>query len=139
MRTFAGLHGLGEAPQTPPAQQQYYEETHALTVDVSLTANQELLGQGVFIDSDGDFVLKAIVGSQTGAYSIRFRLPSGRYFPSAYTRHVNLVGTAQFPVPVEPNAVFPAGSQVQFDIKDTSGAANSIQLVLLGSKLLKTR
>ncbi len=136
MRTF---HGLGEAPQTPPATQQYYEETHALTVDLTLSANQELLSQGIFIDSDGDFVLKAIVGTQTGAYAVRFRLPSGRYWPSAYTRNSNLVGTAQFPVPVEPNAVFPAGSQVQFDIKDLSGASNTIQLVLIGSKLLKTR
>lgn len=136
MRTF---QGLGEAPQTPPAAQQYYEETHALTIDVTLTANQELLGQGVFIDSDGDFVLKAIVGTQTGNYQIRFRLPSGRYWPSAYTRNANLVGSAQFPVPVEPNAVFPAGSQVQFDIKDLSGASNTIQLVLIGSKLLRTR
>jgi len=139
MRTFAGLPALGEAPQTPPAQQQYYEETHALTIDLTLSANQELLSQGVFIDSDGDFVLKAIVGTQTGNYAIRFRLPSGRYWPSAYTRNSNLVGTAQFPVPVEPNAVFPAGSQVQFDIKDLSGASNVIQLVLIGSKLLKTR
>jgi hypothetical protein len=136
MHTFAGL---GEAPQTPPAAQQYYEETHALTIDISLAANQELLGQGVFIDSDGDFVLKAIVGTQTGNYQIRFRLPSGRYWPSAYTRNANLVGTAQFPVPVEPNAVFPAGSQVQFDIRDISGASNTIQLVLIGAKLLRTR
>lgn len=136
MRQF---HGIGEVPITPSAQQAPYEEPHAIPYDVTLTGNQELLQQGVFIDSDGDFVLKGLVGSQTGNYSLRFRLPSGRSWPNGYVRNGNLVGTAQFPVPVEPNAVFPAGSKVALDIKDLSGASNTIQILLIGSKLLKTR
>jgi hypothetical protein len=136
MRNF---HGIGEVPMTPPAQMQPYEEPHAIPYDVTLTGNQEVLQQGVFIDQDGDFVLKGIVGSQSGAYSLRFRLPSGRYWPNGYVKNTNLVGTAQFPVPVEPNVVFPAGSKIAIDIKDTSGASNTVQILLIGSKLLKTR
>ena len=119
MRNF---HGIGEVPMTPPAQMQPYEEPHAIPYDVTLTGNQELLQQGVFIDQDGDFVLKGIVGSQSGS-----------------VKNTNLVGTAQFPVPVEPNVVFPAGSKVAIDIKDTSGSSNTVQILLIGSKLLKTR
>lgn len=133
------FHGIGEVPITSPAQQVPYEEPHAIPFDVTLTGNQELLQQGVFIDSDGDFVLKGIVGTQTGNYSLRFRLPSGRYWPNGYVKNGNLVGTAQFPVPVEPNVVFPAGSKVAIDIKDTSGSSNTVQILLIGSKLLKTR
>ncbi len=136
MRQF---HGIGEVSLTQQAQQAAYEEPHAIPFDITLTGNQELLQQGVFIDSDGDFVLKGIVGSQTGAYNLRFRLPSGRSWPNGYVRNTNLVGSAQFPVPVEPNVVFPAGSKVAIDIKDTSGSSNTIQILLIGSKLLKTR
>lgn len=136
MRQF---YGIGEVPLTQQAQQAAYEEPHAIPYDVTLSGNQELLQQGVFIDSDGDFVLKGIVGSQTGDYSLRFRLPSGRYWPNGYVKNTNLVGSAQFPVPVEPNVVFPAGSKVALDIKDTSGSSNTIQILLVGSKLLKTR
>lgn len=131
--------GFGEVPLTPPAQQQYYEEPAALTFDVTLTANQNLPSQALNLDSDGDFVLKALCGSQTGAYSVRFRLPNGRYFPSTYTRNGNIIGTAQFPVPVEPHAVFPAGSQIILDLIDLSGSSNTIQIVFYGAKLLQTR
>lgn len=136
MRRFTGI---GEVPLTQQAQQPAYEEPHAIPYDVTLSGSQELLQQGVFIDSDGDFILKGIVGSQSGAYSIRFRLPSGRYWPNGYVKNTNLIGTAQFPVPVEPNVVFPAGSKVAIDIKDTSGSSNTIQILLIGSKLLKTQ
>jgi len=131
--------GLGEAPLTPQAQSPGYEEPFSIVFDVTLSANQEMLQQGVFIDSDGDFVLKGLVGTQTGNYQIRFRLPSGRSWPSGYVRNGNLIGSAQFPVPVEPNAVFPAGSKIALDIKDLSGASNTIQIVLVGSKLFRTR
>lgn len=130
---------LGEIPLSQQAQQTSYEEPYGIPFDVTLSANQELLQQGVFIDHDGDFVLKAIVGSQTGAYSLRLRLPSGRQYPAGYVKNVNFVGTAQFPVPVEPNVVFPSGSKVSIDIKDTSGSSNTVQLLLIGSKLLKSQ
>ncbi len=130
---------LGEVPLTPPAQQAYYEEPAALTFDATLTSNQNLPSQALNLDSDGDFVLKAVCGTQTGAYSVRFRLPNGRYFPSTYTRNVNLIGTAQFPVPIEPPVVFPAGSQIIVDLIDLSGAGNTIQIVFYGAKLLQLR
>lgn len=131
--------GFGEVPLTPPAQQAYYEEPSALTFDATLTANQNLPSQALNLDSDGDFLLKAVCGTQTGAYSVRFRLPNGRYFPSTYTRNTNLIGTAQFPVPIEPPVVFPAGSQIIVDLIDLSGAGNTIQIVFYGAKLLQLR
>lgn len=136
---FRNHQGLGEVALTPPAQQQYYEEPAALTFDVTLTGNQNLPSQALNLDSDGDFVLKGICGSQTGNYSIRFRLPNGRYFPSTYTRNGNIIGTAQFPVPIEPHVIFQAGSQIILDLIELTGSSNTIQLIFLGAKLLQLR
>lgn len=131
------FRGLGETAITPPAQANYYEEAGALILDVTLTANQEKLGQGVFIEADSDFRLEAISGSATGAYQLRIQTPSGRYWPQTYGNSANLVGSAGFPVPIEPPMVFPAGAKISIDIKDTSGAGNTVQLVFRGARLFK--
>lgn len=133
------FHGVGEVPLTPPANQQYYEEPASIVVDVSLTASQPLMEQGKIVDQDGDFRLQAISATKTGSFQIKLRLPSGRYFPESYVNDANFVGTAQFPVPVEPNMVYRSGQKLSFDIKDTSAAPNTIQLVFWGVKLLRVQ
>lgn len=137
MRRFSNQ--MGAVALTPPAQEQYFEEPTMLPYDVVLTSGQEKTNQGRLTEGDGDFVLQGICGTQTGSYQIRLRLPSGRYFPIAYTNNANIVGTAQFPVPVEPGITFKAGELIALDIKDTSGADNTVQLCFIGKKLLKTR
>lgn len=133
------LRTMGGVALTQPAQQPFYEEPAALPLNVTLTASQEKLNQGTLTDGDGDFVLLGLAGTQTGAYSIRFRLPSGRYWPTAYAKNANVIGTAQFPVPIEPGLVYKAGEMISVDIKDESGAGNTVQLVFIGKKLLRLR
>ena len=130
---------LGAVAITPPAQVEYFEEFTMLPFDVVLTAAQEKTNQGRLTEGDGDFVLTGLAGTQTGAYQIRIKTPSGRYFPIAYTNNQNIIGTAQFPVPVEPGITFKAGELISLDIKDTSGAGNTVQIVFIGKKLLKVR
>ncbi len=133
--TTYGRRGLGEAPVTLPApEQQFHEEPFEYVFNRVLQANEELVDLAQFIDADADFVLMALKGSQTGAYEIRFQLPNGRYRSSARIRNANAVGTAQFPVPVFPAIVLPAGGKVGIDIKDLSNAQNTVQLVFVGVK-----
>lgn len=132
------FRGIGEVAQTAPAQNAVYAEPQAIIVNMSLQASQELFNQGENIDNDGDFVLEAISGTQTGNYQLRIKLPTGRYFPDRYVNNSNLIGAAALPFPVEPPVVFRSGERLSFDIKDTSAAPNTVQLVFIGRKLLRT-
>lgn len=112
----------------------FYEEPASYVLDLSLTAGQERLDVPLFVESDSEFIWEALAGTSTGAYQIRIRLPNGRYMSNAAVRNANAVGTAQFPVPVIPAVTVPAGGRLGFDVRDLSGSANTVQLVLIGRK-----
>jgi len=126
--------GLGEAAvtQDPQATQQFYDEPASYPFDVTLTANQALKDLSQFFDRDSDFYWTGLVGTQTGAYNLRLQLPSGRFLSSAPVKNTNLVGTAQFPVPIFPAVRVPGGGKIGIEVTDTSGAGNTIQLVFIG-------
>lgn len=128
--------GLAEAPVQSS---DVYEEMAAYVYNVTLSANQELLDQAIVVDSDSDFQWRKIAGSKTGEYELRIRLPNGRYLSNLRIRAANLVGTAQFPVPVWPPVRVPAGGRIGVDLKDLSGASNSIQIVLMGVRQFPKR
>ncbi len=96
----------------------------------TLTANQVLTDVSLIIDR-GDFVWTAIWGTQTGIYSVRFGLPSGRKITSSNLRNANMVGTAQFPVVIAPQPIAKNGALV-IDVSDLSGASNTIELCFAG-------
>lgn len=136
-RHYLGAVPLTEAPPTAaplatiPAAN-FHEEPGDVVLDKVLTSNQESLRQTAQIDADSDFLLYAILGSSTGAYDLRVQLPNGRYLNNSYVKSSNYVGSAQFPVPLLAPVYFPAGSSIIVDLKDTSGAGNTIQLVFKG-------
>ena len=131
---------LGAAPVTEPGAARYYPEPGLyLAVNQVLTANPELPNLTLSIDADCEFEWLATVGTQTGTYEVRFRLPNGRYMSNARIANANLVGSAQFPVLLPHPVVIPAAGQLGIDIKDTSGASNTVQIVLWGSKRYRTR
>jgi len=111
-----------------------YEEPAVYVLEVQLSANQQRVDVPLFVDADSDFLWEALAGTSTGAYTIRVRLPNGRYMSNAAVRNANAVGTAQFPVPVLPAVLVPAGNRIGFDLQDLSGASNTIQLVLIGRR-----
>ncbi len=130
---------LGEAPLPPaPPAQEFYEEPAEYVIDLSLSAGQELKDQYLQIDGDADFIWLATKGTKTGNYLLQFRLPSGRWLSNAPVRDANEVGTAQFPVPIVPAVVLPASARLNYYVKDLSGAANAIQIVLVGKKVFRT-
>jgi len=131
---------LGESPVTPPGGAiELYQEAAYYAYDKVLTANQELGNEGITIDADSDFMWLAVHGTQTGNYELRFRYSgNARYESNSRIRNANRVGTAQFPVPVFPRMLCPAGSRLGIDIKDLSGAGNTVQIVLVGMRLYRT-
>lgn len=132
------MHRLGEAPAAQ-AQQPHYDEFAFYTYSVTLTSGQELLDQSIAIDADSDFYVMALAGSSTGAYELRFKLPTGRYSSSARIRNTLMIGTAQLPAAVTPFILCPANSRIGIDLKDLSGAGNSVYLALRGFRRFPTR
>ena len=132
------LQGMGQIPLTVPPQPavqpatQFYEEPGDLVLDKVLTANQEALRQAVQVDEDSDFLLLALVGNSTSTYNIVLYQANNRAVNSAYAKNTNYVGSANFPVPLLKELYYPAGASIRVDVKDTSGAGNTIQLIFKG-------
>jgi hypothetical protein len=129
------IPGLGNvAPQAMPVEPRYYDEPSVYVFQRTLAANQSLTDLSQLFDGDSLFLWMGVYGSQTGAYSIRFRSPNGRYLSSALLRNVNAIGTAQFPVPIFPALPVPISGKIGIDITDLSGAANSVEICFAGVK-----
>jgi hypothetical protein len=122
------------------AQPQFVEEFATYVFSVVLTANQALQRLPVNIDRDSDFMWVGLVGSSTGGYTINFRLPSGRLIGSAQMINTQLVSaSANQPTPVGPPPIYRAGSTgPEVDITDTSGAGNTVTLIFIGLRRLRT-
>lgn len=110
--------------------------------DISLTALQRLDNQRVVIDGTAAFRLKALAGTQTGTYRIRFRHASGEYMSSGGTggtndlvNNGNMIGTAQFPFPVIPQTLYGPNGHILIDIADLSNANNTIQIAFIGANV----
>lgn len=134
------FNGFGEVNLTEPLQtgDPFYPEAGAYILNVTLSSGQEMTDAGVFLDGDSDFELLSISGSQTGNYNLRLRTPRGKSYPQTYCRHSNLIGSAAFPTPFETPWRFPSNGKISVDLKDTSGASNTIELVFRGRRLFKT-
>jgi hypothetical protein len=126
------IRGLGEVALTPPPAQAYYDEPCLEPFDRTLTGNQAVQNLAQYFSKDADFIWTGVAGSQTAAYSVKFTLPNGRELSSAQIRNANIVGTAQFPVPIFPAVRVPAGGSIGIALTDLSGSSNTIQLVFIG-------
>lgn len=104
---------------------------------VTLTASQALTDQSVIIDSDSDFLVLALAGTQTGNYRMNFKSGNGRYVAQSQLRNANIVGTGQFPVPLPKPLLVPARGRLGIDITDLSVASNTVELVFIGIRLYR--
>jgi hypothetical protein len=117
------------------------------TYDIVLTALQRVDNDVVVIDGGAAFRLKALTGTQTGAYRVRFRHASGEYMSRSgkaavagvvsndLVNNANLIGTAQFPFPIVPTSLFGPAGNIMVDIEDLSNAQNTIQIALIGANV----
>lgn len=136
---FPGF-GLGQAEAevlaaAEAAGQELHTEPASYAYQVALTADQDLPDQSQLFDGDSWFYWTEIYGSATSTYTIQFRLPSGRWMSSAKINNANQVGTAQFPVFLDPLVKVRPNGRIGINIKDTSSAPNTVELIFGGYKI----
>ncbi len=105
---------------------------------VIATANLELPSLQKSVPTDADFVWRGTVANtQTGAYSVRFADSQGYFFADGLIHYLNLSASATAPSVNGKEVVIPAGGTIGVDIRDLSGAPNTIQILFLGVKRYK--
>jgi hypothetical protein len=117
----------------------YVEEPAFYPFTIELTANEKVSDVAVPIDRDSDFLLTGLNGSSDGAYTLNFRLPSGRQVSTAEILNTDLLGTANQPTAVGPPPIYRAGSNgPQLSLTDLSNANNSIIIIFSGIRRIRT-
>lgn len=117
----------------------FVDVDHSYVYQVTLAASQMLRDQQQPIDTDADFVLRAIqLTSNTGVFAVRFSDSQGYYLSNGLLRSaIFLVGTVPVPFPLFPELVFPSGGRIGIDIQDLSAAPNTVELTFRGVKRYK--
>jgi hypothetical protein len=124
---------------SPANQPAYVEEPSIYPFTFNLTAGQHISDVAVNIDRDADWLWTGLNGSSTGAYTVNFRLPSGRQLANAEILNTDIVGTANQPTQIGPPPVYRAGSSgPQLTITDISGAGNTVTLIFSGIRRVRT-
>jgi hypothetical protein len=117
----------------------YVEEPAMYVFTQALNADQHLSQVSVNIDRDSDFLLTGLNGSSDGAYTLNFRLPSGRMVSNAEILNTDLLGTPNQPTAVGPPPIYRAGSVgPALDLTDVSGSGNTIIIVFSGIRRIQT-
>jgi len=124
----------------PQTGERFYAEPAVEPFTVALLANQERRDLSQFFGRDCAFLWTGLAGNSTGVYQTQFIIPpDNRLLSTAPVNNVNMVGTAQFPVPIWPAIKVPPGSRIGIYLLDTSGAGNTVQLVFYGVRLFRVR
>lgn len=117
----------------------YVEEPAIYLFTVTLAANQHIDNAPVNIDRDADWLWTGVNGSETGNYTVNFRLPSGRELANAEILNTDIIGTANQPTAIGPPPIYRAGTiGPQVTITDLSGASNVVIIVFSGIRRLRT-
>lgn len=121
----------GVMPDSPPGCLDVY---HEYPFNVTLVASQVLDGQVRSVDTDADFILRAIVYTSTGNFSVRFADANSFYISDQKILSTCLSTDGGRPYVVFPELVYPRGGGILIDLTERSALANTIQLVFRGVK-----
>lgn len=92
------------------------------------------------VQGDSDFLLTKLTATSTGTFRFQISdLACGWNYSDNFINNVNGFGTAQQPAILLHPQLILANSSIQVQLVDTSGAGNTIQLVLEGVKLFLGR
>ena len=146
MKNLYPTYGLGEVDLladptiTAPDGSQWYPEPGFEPFDATLAADETKRDLAQFFGRDCHFLWTGLAGTSTGLYSVQFVLPSGRLLSTAPVQSVNMIGTAQFPVPIWPPSKVPAGGKVGINLlTDLTSAENTVQILFAGVRLYSVR
>lgn len=133
MNQYAPPAYNGLAGDPPPG---FVDVDFSYVYTVSLQANQFLRDQSLNVQTDADFLWRALmVTSNTGAFNVRFSDSQGYYLSNSQLNFLNFfLGAQAIPWPVFPQLVIPAGGRVGIDIQDLSAAPNTVELTFRGAK-----
>lgn len=124
---------------SPANQPTYVEEPAMYIAVIAMTANQNISDLAVNIDRDSDFMLTGLNGTSDGAYTLNFRLPSGRQIANAQILNSDILGTANQPTAIGPPPIYRAGSTgPQLTLSETSGLANTARIIFSGIRRIRT-
>ena len=112
----------------------YHDIPFDYVFTVTLTALQSLQGEQQSINTDSDFMWRALVFSSDGAFSVRFSDSQAFFLSDSEIWSANLSNDGSSPYTVFPEVPFPAGSRIGIDITDLSNAGNDVQLIFKGVK-----
>ena len=100
-----------------------------------LAANTQVQSNFQIVNFPFRWLLAA--ANSTGTFTCQIYDQGRTYYLSpAPLNNVNEWGTATQPMPLLTPYTFQQNTQVQFTVKDTSGANNTIQLVLIGYQIV---
>lgn len=110
---------------------------YMISAEITLSGN----GQGIVqtqVDADADFLVRKLVGTQTGNYTIKISDSSSK--DSWFDReqqNANAVGTAQYPAVLAKPKLVKANSAITTEFLDLSGSSNTIQVIFEGAKIYR--
>lgn len=106
-------------------------------VNVALAGN-DIQVATIRIDADSDFLIRKIVSTQGGAYTLKISDSGAKdyWFDNEQTNG-NVAGTAQYPNFLARPRMVVRNSTINVEVRDLSGAANAVQLVLEGAKVYR--
>jgi len=117
----------------------YVEEPCTYVFQTDLAADERLQQVSVNIDRDSDFMLTGIHGSSDDAYTMNFRLPSGRLYSNAEIPNTDIIGTANQPTAIGPPPIYRAGSSgPQLDLTNLISGTNNVLIIFDGIRRIRT-
>ena len=93
--------------------------------------SKSLFGQSIL--TSADFLLRGLLFTTTGAFSLRLYDGNQYALSSDLIVSANLLGVAGDPFPMFPEIFYPAGGRITLDIADTSNAGNTGQIIFIGA------
>ena len=121
----------------PAAPETYFDVPFQYPYAINLTSGQLINGDTVSIFPEADFLLRGLIFTSTGTFSIQFQDGEGYYLQAGLTFSSNLPNTPGDPFPMFPEVFYPAGGKIYINILDTSGAPNTGQFLFVGASRYK--
>jgi hypothetical protein len=108
------------------------QEFYAYASDKTLSASQRT-PVSFQTNAGGDFIARNLIANSTGQFQARISDSGGTrgFWDDNLLNRDNLFGTAQYPGEIHPRRI-KSNATVTYDVKDTSIAANTVQIVVEG-------
>ena len=100
----------------------------------AIAQNEALDDFRIAIDKDSDFELTHLTGKWDQPFTINIMTPGGRPLCSSQVKPENLIGTGQFPVPLQRSMVYPRGSQLRIAFTNKHAGMNNVEICFCGLK-----